>query len=148
MKIADIDVSFVYRERRFYKNGWQCWYEECPIISHTARFIIVSSKTYPDSPLYAGGMFYLNREKMIRERKCYHSRYGEYFYLEKPSQGFLFPSQDVMNSLDPLLSELEYLGWERYNLTQDQLRIYVVSSILKTNISSVMNSGIWREFYK
>lgn len=144
---ASIRVSKVYRERRFWKNGWQCWYEECPVIRHTNKFVVVHSETYPDTPLYPGGEFSLNRQKLIQDGKSYHSRHGEYFYLEKPSQGFLFPSKDVMESPDPLITELKSLGWEQYNLTDEQLHIYATAVRLNTNLGNVIKSSLHKEFF-
>ena len=98
--VQEFDSSVIYRGRRYYKNGWQCWYEECPVLHHTTKYLVIESKNYPGTPLKPVGKFSVPREALVQTGKAYHSRYGEYFYLEKPSQGFLFPSKDVMESED------------------------------------------------
>jgi len=71
-------------------DGWNVWYEPCPVVKTTAMEIIVISKDmppeimelYPD--FYKGGKFHINKAKLQQSGRAYHSRHGEYFYIEVP----------------------------------------------------------------
>jgi hypothetical protein len=145
--VQEFDNGVIYRGRGFYKNGWKFWYEECPVLRHTTKYVVIESKDYPGTPLKPGGKFSIPREALIQTGKAYHSRYGEYFYLEKPDQGFLFPSKDVMDSEDALISELKALGWEQYNLTDEQLQMYMTAHFRNTNIKNVIEGNLHKDFY-
>jgi hypothetical protein len=117
------------------------------VLHHTTKYVVIESKDYPGTPLKPGGKFSIPREALIQTGKVYHSRYGEYFYLEKPDQGFLFPSKDVMDSEDALISELKALGWEQYNLTDEQLQMYMTAHFRNTNIKNVIEGNLHKDFY-
>lgn len=101
----------LYRARRYYRDRWCVWYEPCPILKLTARYIVVESADYPDSPLYKGGQFSVNRKQIEDNGKAYHSRHGEDFYLTPPSLGDLFPSKEIMATPDAVTMEAIQLGW-------------------------------------
>jgi hypothetical protein len=82
------------------QDGWKTYYEPCPVIKRTAKFITVKSETIPNSPFYAGGDFRLSIEDLHRDGKVYHSRHGEYFYLNPPTVSEpWFPSEVKQNLL-------------------------------------------------
>jgi hypothetical protein len=78
-------------------DGWNVWYEPCPVVKTTAMEIIVISKDmppeimelYPD--FYKGGKFHINKAKLQRDGKAHHSRYGEYFYIDVPDSAIALP---------------------------------------------------------
>jgi hypothetical protein len=89
--------------------------------------IKIVSQTFPDSPLYPGGTFNLDRMALTNHGKCYHSRHGEYFYLEKPEQGALFPSADIFGMPSALDQEAKALGWDLKALDDRQFAAYVLA---------------------
>jgi hypothetical protein len=78
-------------------DGWNVWYEPCPVVKTTAMEIIVISKDmppeimelYPD--LYKGGKFHVNKAKLQQSGRAYHSRHGEYFYIAVPDSAIALP---------------------------------------------------------
>ena len=71
-------------------EGWNVWYEPCPVVKTTAMEIVVTSQDmppeimelYPD--FYKGGKFHINKAKLQQSGRAYHSRHGEYFYIDVP----------------------------------------------------------------
>jgi hypothetical protein len=105
-------IETVYRDRRYtYASQWCSWFEPCPVIHETERFITVRSQTY-ETIAYPGGDFRLDKENLLRSGKKYHSRHGEWFYLEKPRQGDLFPSKELLETADFVLQEAAAIGWD------------------------------------
>lgn len=108
-----MEIIELYRARRYYHNNKYCtWYELCKTIKITPKFIVVNSEDYPKSPLYPGGEFQVNRKRIEETGKAYHSRHGEYFFLEKPEQGDLFPSQQILTMPSALNYEAKQIGWD------------------------------------
>lgn len=126
--------GFLYRARRYSVNGrWFTWYEACPVIRHSSKRIVVVSQDFPNSKLYPGGEFQIDRHSIVTTGKAYHSRHGEYFYLDKPEQGDLFPSQDVVSTASALELEAKAIGWDLQNLSDEQLEAYVFA--IKNGVS-------------
>jgi hypothetical protein len=71
-------------------EGWNVWYEPCPVIKTTAMEVIVISQNLPIDILQKrpdfklGGTFHVNKAKLQRDGKALHTRYGEYFYISVP----------------------------------------------------------------
>jgi len=71
-------------------NTWLTLYEPCPVVKTTAMEVVVTSQDmppeimelYPD--FYKGGKFHINKAKLQRDGRAYHSRHGEYFYIAVP----------------------------------------------------------------
>jgi len=106
-------MEHIYRERRYSLHGqWKAWFEACPVLKATPKRVTISSENYPQTPLYPGGQFTLNAVKLTNEGKVYHTRHGEYFYLEPPRMGDLFPSQDILNAPDFVTCEAQLIGWD------------------------------------
>jgi len=124
--MQEFEQTVLYRERRYSVNGrWFSWYEPCPILKHSPKFITVISQTFAGSSLYPGGTFKLRRSSLIATGKCYHSRHGEYFFLTQPEQGALFPSDDVLTVKPAIELEAKALGWNLQALTTLQLQAYI-----------------------
>ena len=78
-------------------NTWLTLYEPCPVVKTTAMEIIVVSQDlspeileiFPD--LYKGGRFHVNKAKLQRDGRAYHSRHGEYFYISAPDSAIALP---------------------------------------------------------
>jgi hypothetical protein len=104
-------ITKVFRARHYWFNGDRVWFEECPAVHETDRFVTVRSVTYPTIQ-YPGGNFRLDKENLLKSGKKYHSRHGEYFYLTKPRQGDLFPSKELLESPDFIMQEAASLGWD------------------------------------
>lgn len=67
-------------------EGWNTFYEPCPVIKTTAMEVIVYSQIFPfDVPFNSkGGKFNVNKPRLQRDGKAHHTRYGEYFYISAP----------------------------------------------------------------
>lgn len=104
-------IKSVFRERHYWFHGDRIWFEECPVIAETALYITVRSQTF-DTIQYPGGDFRLDKENLLRSGKKYHSRHGEWFHLEKPRLGDLFPSKELLQTPDFLMQEAAALGWD------------------------------------
>jgi hypothetical protein len=99
-KNGDMPIESVLEGVAQSQDGWKTYYEPCPVIKRTAKFITVKSETIPNSPFYAGGDFRLSIEDLQRDGKVYHSRHGEYFYLNPPTVSEpWFPSEVKQNLL-------------------------------------------------
>jgi len=83
-------------------EGWNVWYEPCPVVKTTCMTIVVESKPAPNellqslfasrkSSFYVGGKFAVNKADLQRYGKAYHSRHGEYFYLNAPETAIALP---------------------------------------------------------
>ena len=74
-------------------EGWNVFYEPCPVIKTTALEVVVQSRSFPsDVPfLCDGGKFNVNKTKLQRDGKAYHSRHGEYFYIAVPDSAIALP---------------------------------------------------------
>ena len=106
-------TDIIYRGRAYSLHGkHQVWYEPCKVVKRTKKFVIVESGDFPDSPLYRGGMFYVNAEQLHNKGKAYHSRHGEYFYVQKPEVGALFPSKEILATPDWVTLEAKAMGWD------------------------------------
>ncbi len=91
-------------------DGWHTFYEPCPVVKITAMEIIVVSKDMPSElleaysvfskgkpKLYDGGRFNINKPKLQRDGKAYHSRHGEYFYIDVPESAIaLVESRELL----------------------------------------------------
>jgi|GEM_PF-5498218 len=81
----------------FPDDSWKIFYEPCPVIKSTALELVCTSQNmspeileaFPD--FYAGGTFHVSKAKLQREGKAYHSRHGEYFYLNAPEEAIALP---------------------------------------------------------
>jgi hypothetical protein len=105
-------IETVYRDRQYtYADQWCSWFEPCPVVHETERFITVRSQTY-ETIAYPGGNFRLDKGNLLRSGKKYHSRHGEWFYLERPRQGDLFPSKELLETADFVLQEAAAIGWD------------------------------------
>jgi hypothetical protein len=104
-------ITKVFRARQYWFNGACVWFEECPVVHETDRFITVRSITY-STIQYPGGDFRLSKQNLEKFNELYHSRHGEYFYLNKPRQGDLFPSKELLESPDFIMQEAASLGWD------------------------------------
>jgi hypothetical protein len=56
-------------------------------ISQTMPYEI--TKLYPD--FYKGGKFHINKAKLQQSGRAYHSRHGEYFYIDVPDSAIALP---------------------------------------------------------
>ncbi len=82
-----INYDYVWRGRRYWTMepkegehiGWNTWFEPYKVIKVTAKRI-VASLVFIDETVY------LDRAKIESRGKFYHSKFGEYFYLEKPER--------------------------------------------------------------
>lgn len=137
-------TDIIYRARVYNLHCQrQIWYEPCKVIKHTKKFFIVESGDFPDTGMYGGGIFHVNAEQLQKEGKAYHSRHGEYFYLEKPEVGALFPSKDLLATSDWVTLEAQAMGWDISVLPRDwnewQRDCWLVASILKMPLREVVN---------
>lgn len=107
------ELTHIYRQRRYSLHGhWKAWYEQCPIVHATKKYFVVESQNFPDSPLYPGGKFHVDRLAIASEGKAYHSRHGEWFFVEPQSDSFLFPSKAVLSIFDYATVEAQTIGWD------------------------------------
>jgi hypothetical protein len=60
---------------------------EVIVISQTMPYEI--TKLYPD--FNKGGRFNINKPKLQRDGRAYHSRHGEYFYIAVPDCAIALP---------------------------------------------------------
>ena len=105
--------DIIYRCRRYsYHDGWKAWYEPCPVLKRSPKFVVIESQDFPESPLYRGGRFSLSRQSLEANGKAYHSRHGEWFFLEPQRDAFLFPSKDILETKDFTTLEAERIGWD------------------------------------
>lgn len=137
-------AEIIYRARIYslhYQR--QTWYEPCKVLKRTKKFFIVESGDFPDTGMYRGGIFHVNAEQLLKEGKAYHSRHGEYFYLEKPETGALFPSKDLLATPDWTTLEAQSLGWDTSVSPREwnewQRDCWLVASILKMPLREVVN---------
>ena len=78
-------------------DTWLTLYEPCPVVKTTAMEVVVTSQDmppeimelYPD--FYKGGKFHINKAKLQRDGRAYHSRHGEYFYIDAPDSAIALP---------------------------------------------------------
>ncbi len=138
-------TEIIYRARVYFLH-WQrhTWYEPCKVLKRTKKFFIVESGDFPGTGMYRGGTFHVNAERLQNEGKAYHSRHGEYFYLEKPEVGALFPSKDLLETPDWVTLEAQSLGWDitlppREWTNQWQKDCWMLASILKMPLREVVN---------
>jgi len=99
---ASIPLQFVTEfingiNRLHWNEGWCTFYEPCPVIKTTALEIVVVSQDLPTEVLEqfpdfcSGGKFHVNKAKLQQDGKAYHSRHGEYFYLNAPETAIALP---------------------------------------------------------
>lgn len=136
--------DIIYRGRVYFLHGHQqTWYELCPVIKRTKKFVVVESGDFPESPLYRGGTFHLDAEQLQREGKAYHSRHGEYFHVEKPETGALFPSKELLSTPDWTTLEAQAMGWDitipHCEWNDWQKDCWFLASILKMPLREVVN---------
>ncbi len=78
-------------------EGWQTYYEPCPVVKVKPMTIVVRSMDMPPEILeafpdfHAGGEFHVNKPELQRDGKAYHSRHGEYFYIAVPDTAIALP---------------------------------------------------------
>ena len=135
-------LSTIYRARRYSLHGYcRTWYEPCQVIRQSTKFVTVESKDYPDTPLYPGGTFRLNRSALEEGLKVYHSRHGEWFYPEIQSDAFLFPSKDVMGSADFAMVEAIQVGWDGGLLEwpEWQRNCWLYATLLRRPLRAIIN---------
>jgi hypothetical protein len=78
-------------------NTWLTLYEPCPVVKTTAMEVIVVSQNIPLDILelfpdfYKGGKFHINKAKLQQSGRAYHSRHGEYFYIDVPDSAIALP---------------------------------------------------------
>lgn len=78
-------------------EGWNTFYEPCPVVKSTDLSIVVVSKDlYLEDlkfPPYfcEGGKFHVSKTKLQKDGKAHHSRHGEYFYLNAPESAIALP---------------------------------------------------------
>ena len=85
-------------------DSWKIFYEPCSVIKSTTLELVCTSQNmspeileaFPD--FYAGGTFHVIKAKLQREGKAYHSRHGEYFYLNAPEDAIALP--EVQRTLE------------------------------------------------
>ena len=78
-------------------DPWKIFYEPCPVIKITTLEVVCTSQNmspeileaFPD--FYAGGTFHVSKAKLQRDGKAYHSRHGEYCYLNAPVEVIALP---------------------------------------------------------
>ena len=153
-------TDILYRGRVYFLHGThrQTWYEACKVIKRTKKFVVVDSGDFPESPLYRGGRFSVNAEQLQKDGKAYHSRHGEYFYLEKPETGALFPSKELLATPDWVMLEAKSMGWDIGIPVCDwqdwQKECWMLATFLKMSLREVVNvwkSGrlpeLWQEEY-
>jgi len=105
------EIKSVFRARHYWFHGDRVWFEECPVVHETDMFITVRSASFYTIQ-YPGGDFRLSERNIKKFGKLYHSRHGEYFYLDKPRLGDLFPSKELLDSPDFVMQEAAALGWD------------------------------------
>lgn len=105
-----MNIERVFRERHYWRAGCRKWFESCPVIKQSPKFIKVRSENYP-ALQYPGGEFRLEVARLLADGVHHHTRHGERFWLEQPCQGDLFPSEELMGT--PLAIEYEAMavGW-------------------------------------
>jgi hypothetical protein len=87
-------------------EGWNVWYEPCPVIKTTAMEVIVISQNLPIDILQKhpdfklGGKFHINKAKLQRDGKALHTRHGEYFFISAPDIAFsLVESKELVEAI-------------------------------------------------
>ena len=124
----------------------------------TKMFITVRSLTYPTIQ-YPGGDFRLSKRNLSKFGKLYHSRHGEYFYLDKPSQGDLFPSRELLDSPSFVMQEAAALGWNTskplYEWGDGDKACYLLAILSQKPLTECVKilaqhgtTGIAREIYR
>ena len=147
----------LYRARRYFRHKYCTWYEQCPVMKITSKYITVDSGDFPGSPLYKGGRFQVNRGQIEETGKAYHSRHGEYFHLEKPELGDLFPSKDLIEMPDAVTAEAQQIGWDTsiplWEWNEWQKDCYLYATLASTTLRQAIDlwkSGkleeAWREW--
>ncbi|MGG6263300.1 hypothetical protein ACQ4M3_35290 [Leptolyngbya sp. AN03gr2] len=136
-------ITHLYRQRRYSLHGvWRSWYEPCPIIRSSNKFFIVQSVDYPETPLYAGGKFQIDR-RIESTGKVNHTRHGEWFFLEPQADAFLFPSQDVLAMPDYATVEANKLGWDIsvpvHEWHEWQRQCWLYATLLKVPLRTVID---------
>jgi hypothetical protein len=143
---TDLTIKILYRARCYFNHKYCTWYESCPVTRITSKFITVTSGDYPNSPLYKGGTFNVNRASIESTGMAYHSRHGEYFYLTPPEIGDLFPSKDVMSMPDVISLEAQQMGWvcsiPYLDLNEWQKDCWLYASITNTTLRQAVD--LWK----
>jgi hypothetical protein len=88
-------------------DTWLTLYEPCPVVKTTAMEVVVTSQDmppeimelYPD--FYKGGKFHINKAKLQRDGRAYHSRHGEYFYIDVPDSAIALPESKELVEVYP-----------------------------------------------
>lgn len=142
-------IKSVFRARHYWFQGDRVWFEECPAIKETEQYVTVRSVTY-STIQYPGGDFRLKKKSLKDLGKRYHSRHGEYFYLNKPFQGDLFPSKELLESPDFILQEAAALGWDfsipLHEWSEDDKACYLLAFaskiLLKDAVKMLAHKGL------
>ena len=87
------------------------FYEPCVVVKTTAMEVIVISQDMPSAimELYPdfnrGGRFNINKPKLQRDGRAYHSRHGEYFYIDVPDSAIALPeSKELLEVASEVVS--------------------------------------------
>jgi hypothetical protein len=95
---ADLDnIKFLYRGRRYSVSGcWHVYYEKCQVIERKPNYLTVVSQDMDVPGFYKGGKFRVKRDELQSNGKAYHSRHGEFFYIEPLSDSSPLPGSAVI----------------------------------------------------
>ncbi len=82
-------------------EGWNTFWEPCPVIKTTAIEVVVYSQIFSfDVPFNPnGGKFNVNKPKLQRDGKAYHSRCKEYFYINAPEGAIALPENKKLSEV-------------------------------------------------
>lgn len=96
----DIDaIAHLYRGRRYWTtDGWQTYYEPCPVVKRSEKYLTVQSEEIDIAGFYKGGTFKLKKSDLKANGKTYHSRHGEYFYVIALSDRAPLPTSAVLST--------------------------------------------------
>jgi hypothetical protein len=78
-------------------EGWNTFYETCPVVKVTPMTIAVVSQDLPIDILQrfpdfkSGGNFNVSKVKLQQYGYALHTRYGEYFYIHSPNGAIALP---------------------------------------------------------
>lgn len=138
-----ISYNVLYRERRYSCKGtWYSWFEPCPVVHETPKYVVVKSINYPESPLYPGGEFHVNKKQLQEKGKAYHSRHREYFFVAPLNVGNLPFNQDVLETPDLVTLEAKAMGWNTdvpaYKWEEWQRDCFLLATVLKIPLKIVV----------
>lgn len=137
------EITHLYRERHYSHNDRFCkWFERCPVVKKSLRFVTVRSQTY-STISYPGGDFRIPIESLLAAGYHHHTRHGERFWLEQPEQGDLFPTQQLLDTRSALDYEAIAMGWDMdrplHELEEWQRWCYFISAQSKQSLRMVVD---------